>query len=168
MKKYFYLAAIVFGIVACNEEQITNTNENTTDWSEISVEGEGEIGLEGSPYRAFVQRDRDMKTCDCKFCFGICGVKIIVKVPFPNFAIKPNESPTKSKIYVLDDFSNAESEFGLDEDLVVPTNRLSGTGINSLTLISGVYNYESFVEEVIVDSVQRTSYGFVIVDKIQN
>lgn len=160
--------AVVFGLTACNEKIVTDTNDDVQDFSSVSAEEEGTIGLEASPYRAVVERERDMKTFDCKFCFGVCGVKIVVKVPYPNFGIKPNESPTKSKIYVLDDFPNAESEFGLNEDLIVPANRLIGTGITSLTLVSGVYNYESLVEDVIVDGVLRTSYGFVLVDKVQN
>lgn len=168
-KSIFILMAVVLGITACNEKDFASENNESFDNSSISVEEQGPIlTIKGKPYRAVEKRDRDGETCDCKFCFGICDAGFDIKIPLPNFAVAPNISPTKAKIYVLEDYAHAESEFGLDFDITFPGSALSGTNINNLILKTGVYTYTPQTEDIIADGITRTSYGYILVDKFQN
>lgn len=121
------------------------------------------IGISAKPYRAIKVRPRDGKTCDCKQCFGICDVKVTVSYEFrtqnpPNFIIDvPSKQASKARLYVLRKYEHAESEFGIDEDLVVSGAAIEGFEVESITIPKGVYRYVA--KETAIG--EQVAYGYV-------
>lgn len=171
MKKYiFILMAVVLGTVACNERaEITEKNNVPFDPSTIAVEEGGpKIKIKGKPYRAVEVRERDLKKCECKFCFGICDVGIEIELDLKDFGLVADLPNNKADIYVLENLPNAETEFGIDLDLNIPSSYLQGSGLNQLTLLQGLYTYTPQIDTIIIDNISYVSYGKVNVDISHN
>lgn len=120
--------------------------------------------LHGELHRAIKNRPRDGKKCDCKACFGICGVVWVDDSSESyNIDILFNVAPGKARIYFPILASNSESEFGIDYDLALPL-AIVPTGYNNGILKQGLYSYNSSVVNYTYNGSTKVSYGYVDVD----
>jgi hypothetical protein len=79
--------------------------------------------------------------------------------------INPNESGIGSTtLYLLEEVDHAESEFGIDDDLIVPGNILNGGPYSSITLKTGEYEFHSVEQLILINGVEIMTYGYVVVE----
>jgi len=175
MKKLiiFFIAIISsFSLIlhSCNKSDLPPKNTDkkvaTTEIIPSAPSAGPIITIKFKPYRATTHRPKDGKNCGCSFCFGACDFTI--ELEFPTMLINPDTSANTAEIYILSDLPNAESTFGIDGLLSVPSSYLSGTGLNSLTLLTGEYVYYPETEVFTINSVTYTSYGHVTVNITDN
>jgi hypothetical protein len=125
------------------------------------------ITIEAKPYRPIKKRPRDGKPCDCKQCFGVCQVK--VKVTFDlkagNFGmILPERGSSKAKLLFGKKYDHAESEFVLDEDIVLSDDQLRQLDLDKFQINKGIYRFSDKVSRLEYGGKKYTTYGMVEVN----
>ncbi len=124
----------------------------------------GTLTIGAQLHRKTEERPRDHKNCGCNLCFGVCDFYVEVDITLSNVAINTNTGSGTSTLYILEDASQAELEFGVDEDMPIPGGALYGTGFKTFIVKKGLYNYVAHVEQININGTSRTSYGYVVVD----
>jgi hypothetical protein len=158
---------VIIGIstfISCDKSDPTATGQKILEKSSKREIGPGPIiVIKAKPYRQTHNRKRDGKDCGCNTCFGICDVRIGGGIGFTTIIIQLNQETNLSTIYFTESLSNFDTEFGIDNDIIIPTEALVNTDISSLILKKGIY---SFVEDnsyiSMGDSTYHT-YGYVSV-----
>lgn len=147
---------ILFVINSCEKgESVFNTNK-------LGIRQGGH--LTGKLYRAIAIRPRDGKPCGCAACFGICNVKWVEdSTESYNIDIVFNVAPGKARIYFPIALSNAENEFGIDSDLVLPSSIVPANYSNG-KLKCGLYSYNFNDVNYTYNGETKISYGYVDVD----
>lgn len=116
-------------------------------------------------HRGTDDRPRDGKRCGCSACFGMCDFTVSGDVSGSIVNINPNESGIGSTtLYLLEEVDHAESEFGIDDDLIVPGNILNGGPYSSITLKTGEYEFHSVEQLILINGVEIMTYGYVVVE----
>jgi hypothetical protein len=128
------------------------------------------VFLRGTIRRAIYQRPRDGKICDCMECFGICDVRFVN--PFGSTA-DPNTAPIiitvdticdANYIYICENESFFESEFGVDNEVEVPSEALRNTDLTELTIKNGLYTYTQEYDTLRYNNNDYIYYGIVEVN----
>ena len=156
MKKLLFglIATVMFGFVGSAQTKVVgvfDSKETTQVSSKIRVE------INGSLHKTNPRRDGT--PCECKACFGLCNVNIIItneKFSVP----KGNHLLT---LYILEDLNYVEDIFAVDYSLSYKLNS------NTLNINSGDYKYSKGIGVLKFDdgtSVQY--YGKVVVNTLIN
>lgn len=126
---------------------------------------EGKI-LHRELHRAIEYRPRDNKKCNCDDCFGICGIGWVYdSSETNNIDIIFDVTSGKARIYFPETLSHTESEFGIDNDLTLPSAIIS-TGYSNGKLEQGLYSYNFSVVNYVYNGTTKVSYGYVDVDYV--
>ena len=94
------------------------------------------ITIGGKPYRPIKFRPRDLKRCDCEYCFGVCDLEFDIDIDFVNSPgsggtnddgftpmviteVPGSSNVNKRRIYFLYNLPNFENKFHIDEVLTL-------------------------------------------------
>ena len=164
LKNLLIISVVIFfsilAFVSCQKEANKLQNESSVPTVNTRSVGIG-IKIKGKPYRSTTKRPRDGKNCGCKVCFGLCDVTIESDIDFSKMFMVVNSNENTTRIYILEDLKNFESEFGIDNDILIPQKALYGTGIKSLSLLSGLYDFIEKKDNIKIDEKNETTYGYV-------
>lgn len=118
--------------------------------------------------RPIVVRPRDGKKCDCLFCFGVCELKgkgsFVIPSSNSGDAIVETDSSTNNSatFYLLNVHPEAESEFIVDDTVIVPVDSIDGyTNLESFEILPGIYEYDETSGEISFDGQTVTYVGKV-------
>jgi hypothetical protein len=173
--KYIIVLVLILGISACNEtEPVYETsktelkssgeNENNGIPSEILAQQAGFVKLKGRPYRATEERERDLKNCGCKFCFGVCEVEFELDLEdiLKGFTVAHVPGKSTATFYLTEPVGHNETEFGVDNFLILPSTQ---TGFpEDLSLDLGVYHFVHQQSSITFNGETQTTYGYVILN----
>lgn len=166
-------ACLLVGLIACQKEGAFDNLNNgiTPKTSNQAVSDRGpKISIKGKLHRAIENRPRDGKECNCKACFGVCDVSIEIgyEFEFHRIVVSPGGPGTgtgQSVIYFLDSTpANAENEFAIDRDILLPNGALLSTPYTSVTLKRGSYQYDPTPVEIDLNGQLVTSFGSVVIN----
>lgn len=152
----------ITAMVSCDKGNNTIKDEtsinNTT--GERAVGGVG-LKIKGKPYRATSDRPRDHKNCGCSSCFGLCEVSLELDIDFTKLCIITDPNGNSTRVYFLEELSNFDTEFGIDNDIAIPKAALEKTKIKSLTLLNGIYTFVKKTDKITINGEGFTTFGYV-------
>lgn len=171
MKRIFlyFLLVLTFGITSCDDNTQTENAINPNILSNgmlksVSTDSNHAAFLGLALHRAIHTNPRTGLICNCKACFGVCRVEKIGCPDTKSAILIPDPDTNTGILYIIEDVSNYETEFGIDGDFAIPDSIVAETDYNSVTFRDGLYSY--YVEEdcITVDSQDYTYYGWVEVN----
>ncbi len=151
----------ITAFVSCQKEDNKLKEEFTVDIASSARDVGVGIKIKGKPYRAIESRPRDGKNCGCKVCFGVCELSMELDFDFSKMFMVVDPNGNTTRIHILENLENFEPEFGIDDDIFVPSKALNGTGMESLTLLKGIYDFIEMEDKINIDGKEQVTYGYV-------
>ncbi len=164
----------ISGLMSCekNSNQDNEVISEITDSSSINTRMPSIIKVTGSIAKKNGTSNKTGANCACSICFGICEVhlylfdfEIFIAPPPPNSG---TNAQNISRVYLSEEHPEAEAEFGIDENVQIPSNALQGSGYQSLILKKGTYEYIEEDGQLTIDGVVHTYVGYVDVSNISS
>lgn len=120
-----------------------------------------DVQLSGQLHRK-IEKNKKGKECRCQACFGVCDIVIDIDIDVKsNMNLRADLANGTGRLYITEQCSYAESEFGIDQDIALPQGYLKGTNIKKVVLKTGLYNYIAKQERIVVNGKTILSYGYV-------
>jgi hypothetical protein len=165
MNKLLFVLPLV-ALMACEKEVAVSNAKLPNDdivYKEDPKDPKGKLKVTMKIARAIEERPRDLKKCDCLFCFGACDIKIGggVESGTQVGVVSDSTAENKAKLFILEDLPQAESEFGVDFDLDFPAEVLTNTSLTFYQINAGMYNYIPKIGTININGVDETYYGYV-------
>jgi len=164
---YYYLTLVSISMLLFSCDINNQTETEQVSISTNLRETDPSIKITGKPHRATELSGKGVACC-CEYCFGVCEVEIDIdlglEIKFSALIIEPNETLGKSRVYFLEELEHFESEFSIDEEILIPEEALVNSVYNFLSLLEGNYTFHEEQGEVIFENEPVITYGYVDVN----